>query len=236
VADVYERARPGYPAAAVDGILELARLGPASTVLDVGAGTGKLTRLLVGRVGRTIAVEPTRAMRERLREEAPDAEAIDAAADQTGLPDASVDAITVAQAFHWFSTDAALREFHRVLREEGALVIVWNSRDRSQPLQQQLQDVIVRHRRGAPTHRSGAWKAVLDGSPLFSPESVRHYPNEQRLDADLLVDRVASTSVIAQLPDAERIAVLDDVRRLATGQPQVMTLRYTTELHVYRRA
>lgn len=234
-ADAYERARPDYPAEAIDCIVELAGLGPGSTVVDVGAGTGKLTRLLVGRVGRVIAVEPTRQMREWLDRAAPGAEPVDAAADRTGLEDGSADAITVAQAFHWFATEPTLAEFHRVLRPTGSLVIVWNSRDRSQPLQMRLQEIVSRHRRGLPSHRSGEWEALLERTPLFEPAAERTFPNDQRLDADGLVDRLASTSVIACLDDGERAAVEQEIRRLARDEPPVMTLRYTTEVLVYRR-
>ena len=173
-------------------------------------------------------------MREWLERAAPGAEAVDAAADRTGLPAACADAITVAQAFHWFATDATLAEFHRVLRPTGSLVIVWNSRDRSQPLQTRLQEIVSRHRHGLPSHRSGEWRALLDRTPRFARGPERTFPNEQRLDADGLVDRLGSTSVIARLDDAERDAVEAEIRELARDEPPVMTLRYVTEVLVYR--
>jgi SAM-dependent methyltransferase len=111
-ADVYERARPSYPQEAVDWVAERTGLGPGRTVVDVGAGTGKLTRLLVETGARVIAVETVAEMRAKVTV----IEALDGTAEQIPLPDAAADLITVAQAFHWFDLDRALPEMHRVLR------------------------------------------------------------------------------------------------------------------------
>src|SRR6266404_2443040 len=118
----YERGRPGWP----PEVIELAALPPTATVLDLGAGTGKLTRLLVSAFDRVVAVEPAEAMRRLLVTFCPEAEALAGTAQEIPLPDDSVDAVLAAQAFHWFEDEHALAEIARVLRPGGALVLMWN--------------------------------------------------------------------------------------------------------------
>ena len=118
----YVRGRPGYP----DHVADFAGLPPSATVLELAAGTGKLTRLLVSRFARVVAVEPDANMRRLLAVGCPESEAIDGTAEQIPLGVDSVDAAFVAQAFHWFDNEAALTEVARVLRPHGALVVMWN--------------------------------------------------------------------------------------------------------------
>src|SRR5918997_3642926 len=118
----YERGRPGYP----DQVADLAGLPSSATVLDLAAGTGKLTRLLVSRFARVVAVEPDPGMRRLLARRCPESDAMAGTAEQIPLATDSVDAVFVAQAFHWFDNEAALTEIARVLRPHGALVVMWN--------------------------------------------------------------------------------------------------------------
>src|SRR5438874_7103964 len=120
--DDYERGRPGWPRE----ILDLPGLPSAATVLDLGAGTGKLTRLLVPTFGRVVALEPAEAMRRLLVALCPEAELLAGSAEEIPLADASVDAVFAAEAFHWFYGDRGLAEIARVLRPRGALVVMWN--------------------------------------------------------------------------------------------------------------
>jgi ubiquinone/menaquinone biosynthesis C-methylase UbiE len=108
----YERGRPGWP----PGVVDIPGLPPAATVLDLGAGTGKLTRLLVSAFGRVIAVEPAEAMRRLLVKLCPEAEALAGPGQEISFPDASVDAVFAAQAFHWFDDERAVAEIARDLR------------------------------------------------------------------------------------------------------------------------
>ena len=121
-AEEYEATRPSYP----DEALDVVPVPVEATVLDVGAGTGKLTRVLARRYARVIAVEPLDGMRAILERVVPEAEARPGRAEEIPLPDASVDAVFAAQAFHWFANDAALAEIARVLRPEGVFCLVWN--------------------------------------------------------------------------------------------------------------
>src|SRR5712691_235676 len=142
VADLYERARPGYPQEAIDWVARKIGLGRASTVLDLGAGTGKLTRQLLETGARVVAVEPGDAMRAELVRAVPGVQALRGSAEDIPLPDDSVDAVTVGQAFHWFRHDEALPEIHRVLRAGGAIALIWNSRDQEAALQREVDEVL----------------------------------------------------------------------------------------------
>ena len=142
VADEYERGRPGYPQEAVAWLVERAGLDGSSVVVDVAAGTGKLTRMLVPMVGRVVAVEPSDGMRSALAAAVPGAEAVSGTADHLPLADGAAGAVTVAQAFHWFAHDEALAEFQRVVGPGGRLAIVYNRRDLEQPLQRRLEEIV----------------------------------------------------------------------------------------------
>jgi SAM-dependent methyltransferase len=220
----YDRGRPDYPDEAVDRLLEA--LGNPRRVVDVGAGTGKLTRPLLARGLEVIAIEPAAAMREVLEA----TEVYDAKADALPIPDGSVDAVVAGQAFHWFATLEALNEFARVAT--GRLGLIWNRRDLEQPLQRQLGAIFAPYRQGAPEHASDAWRAVFDDRAPFVLAGEHRIRSAQRLDADGLADRVLSVSFMAALPAAERDAVEARVRRLA---PEPVELRYVTELFVYER-
>ena len=128
-AEDYEKGRPSYPSAAVDWLVQALRIGPGATVVDLAAGTGKLTCRPAPHRARVLAVEPVAGMREVLREAVPWVEIFEGTAEQMPFPDGSVDAVTVGQAFHWFRGDEALAEIDRLLRPGGRLGLVWNRRD-----------------------------------------------------------------------------------------------------------
>jgi SAM-dependent methyltransferase len=234
-ADVYERARPSYPEEAVRWIAGRAGLDYGSTVVDVGAGTGKLTRLLVGTHARVIAVEPVQAMRAVLAESVPGVEILGGTAEALPLPDGTADAITVAQAFHWFDHAKAIPELHRVLKPGGWLVLVWNSRDMADPLQRSLEDLLGPLRESAPYQLGGAWRRPLEGSGLFEPPQEARFDIEQQLSAEGLCERVASTSFVAAMEPAEREALLERVRALVAGREEPFAFPYVTEVYASRK-
>ncbi len=232
----YERGRPDYPLAAVEHACARTGLAPSGTVLDLGAGTGKLTRLLKDRAARVVAVEPVDAMRSELALRAPFAEAIPGTAEAVPLSDGEVDAVFCAQAFHWFDGPRALAEIARVLRPRGGLALLWNRRDESVPWVAELTRLLDRHERDAPRHRSDAWRAAFDGETAFSPLETAFFPYEQPLASlDALVDRVASISFVASLDEAPRCELLDEVRNLG-ARHHVTSFPYKTEVHTCRRA
>jgi SAM-dependent methyltransferase len=179
---------------------------------------------------RLIAVEPLAGMRAELARALPEVEVLDGTAERIPLPDASVDAVVVAQAFHWFDGDRALPEIHRVLAAGGGgLAMVWNVRDRTVEWVDRLGDLTERYCGGVPRYRTGEWKRPFEESGLFGPLTFRSYPFEHEVDADTMVERVRSISWIAVLPDAERGPVLDEVRALFEGMPDRFPVPYHTE-------
>ena len=243
-ADAYARARPGYPEAAFDHVAEALRLGPASRVLDLGAGTGKFTAGLVTRGYDVVAVEPVERMRARLATDLPAVEVLDGTGEHIPLGDASVDAIVVAQAFHWFRHDEALAEMHRVLRPGGRFALVWNVRDERIPWVAELTEIIAPHEGEGgvriPRHREGAWRAVLANSTVFDQVGdVWSLDHGHEIDAQGLVDRVASTSFIAALPTDTQAEVFDAVRRLTERPPlagrATFAFPYICEVEVFER-
>ncbi|MCU1502912.1 MAG: methyltransferase, partial [Ilumatobacteraceae bacterium] len=131
-AAAYELGRPGYPLAAIDWWAAQGAFPAGGRVLDLAAGTGKLTRALVDRGCEVVAVEPLANMRAQLADVLPAVALLDGTAEAIPLPDASIDSVFVGQAFHWFDQPAALAEIHRVLRPGGGLGLIWNDEDRSQ--------------------------------------------------------------------------------------------------------
>ncbi len=234
-AAAYERGRPGYPPEAVQWLVAELRLEPGRTVLDVGAGTGKLTRELVSRGASVVAVEPVPAMRAVLEQAVPAARALDGTAEALPAANESVDAIVVASAFHWFDGPAAVAEFHRILRPGGRLALVWNRRRREQPLHAAISAIIEPYRGDAPSAYRGEWRAPVLAGGLFGTVAEREVPFEQLVDADGLVDRVGSISFIAALPDAEREQVLARIRALAADREPPLRLGYINEAYVYER-
>jgi SAM-dependent methyltransferase len=226
-ADAYRRGRPGYPPDALALLAGRLGLHPGRTVLDLAAGTGALTRPLLETGARVIAVEPVAEMRAALPA---GARALDGTAESIPLDAASVDAVAVAQAFHWFDGDAALAEIRRVLRPHGRLAVVWNRRIDDDPVNRALAEIIEPHRGDTPTHRGDPWRAAFGRTTLFGPLEEHVFPNEQRLDADGLEARVVSISFIASLPDEERAGVAAAARALAADGP--VTVPYRTEVHL----
>jgi SAM-dependent methyltransferase len=235
-ADVYERARPSYPAEAVEWLADRTGLGPGRTVVDVGAGTGKLTRLLPATGARVLAVEPVAEMRAKLIQAAPSVEAIDGTAEELPLADGSADVVVVATAFHWFDHERALPEIHRVLRPEGWLVLVWNMRDLDDPVQAAVEAILRTARNDVGSYPRGSWRAALERSPLFGPAEVRGFRFAQSFTANDLADRVASTSFVASMPSAERTVLLGKVRAVADGVPEPFPFPYLTEVQLIPRS
>lgn len=209
-AEVYERGRPGYPEAAIDWLLPRG----ATAVLDLGAGTGKLTRQLVVRGLEVVAVEPSDGMREQLQRVLPGVRALPGTAESIPLPDAAVDAILVAQAWHWVDVTRAVPEVARVLRPGGVLGLVWNSRDERVDWVAELGRIMA----GGVKHFDTANPPV---GPPFEPIERREFEWVYPLTPGALVDLVASRSYIITATEDEREAKLGEVRRLAERHPEL---------------
>jgi ubiquinone/menaquinone biosynthesis C-methylase UbiE len=230
VAELYERARPGYPSEALAWVAETLELQEARTVLDLGAGTGKLTRQLLETGADVIAVEPGDAMRAQLVRAVPEVEALRGSAEQIPLADDSVDAVTVGQAFHWFRQDEALPEIHRVLRAGGGIALLWNARDEDAALTREVNEVLelVLKDRAPTPDSSGA----LVESALFGAVEERTFRFTQELDADALAARVASISFVAASPPETRRHIESRVRAVVEAAGGRVDFPYVTDVYV----
>jgi SAM-dependent methyltransferase len=205
-ADAYVRGRPGYPEAALRACLPAA----PRRVLDLAAGTGKLTQGLLARGLDVVAVEPLTEMRARIDT---CAEILDGRAEAIPLPAGSVDAVLIGQAFHWFDRDRALAEIVRVLRPGGTVGLLWNLLDDRVPWVAEIAALIAaedRHTTLAQTV-TPPWSGVAG---LDDPVAVV-IDHEQPADADVLVANIASRSPVILTPEAERADLLARVRALA---------------------
>jgi SAM-dependent methyltransferase len=234
-AEAYERGRPSYPQEAVAGLARELGLGPESVVLDLAAGTGKLTRELVRHAGRVIAVEPSRGMLEALRARLPYVDAREGTAEAIPVDDGAVDAVFVGEAFHWFRTPAACAEIARVLVPGGGLALLWNRAEWSgQPWHAGFVALSRRYRQAAGDFPAERWREALEATALFEPLNSTEAGHVHGTDPDGFVALVASWSWIANLPEDERTAFLARVRDLVADRPE-LALPYRTEIHWTRR-
>ena len=235
-ADAYERGRPEYSPEAVERLIGELAIGAESRVLDLAAGTGKLTRQLVGMGAELVAVEPVAEMRAKLQAVLPGVEAVEGTAEAIPLPNHSVDAVVVGQAFHWFDGTRAVSEIRRVLKPDGALGLIWQARELSRPWIEKLDAIIDRADDGHPRFRTMEWREAFDRTALMAPLESATFRTVQRGSPETIVDRVASISYIAATSEGRRTAVLDEVRDLMatdedTAGADVVELPYTA--HVY---
>jgi ubiquinone/menaquinone biosynthesis C-methylase UbiE len=204
-------------------------------VVDLAAGTGKLTRRLVPSGAHVVAVEPLAEMRAQLEAIVPGADVLAGTAEELPVGEASADAVTVGQAFHWFDPGPAAAELARVLRPGGALALVWNIRDLADPLQERINDVLRPVRRDTPSEHEQPWRAVLAASPAFGPVEERSFEWVQRHTTAELLDRIASVSFVARLDPEARAALLEQVRREVADLPEPFDFRYRTDVYVFPR-
>jgi SAM-dependent methyltransferase len=230
-ADAYERARPDYPAAAIEHLADKLGLRAGATVLDLGAGTGKLTRQLVPTGATVVAIEPVAAMREQLVASVPGVEVLDCTAEQISWPNGEADAVVAGQAFHWFDAGRALVDIARVLRPGGGLGLMWNRRDEREPWVARMSEIIRPFEGDAPRERWGTWQQPFAESGRFTVLEEVEFDHPQTLDTAGLVDRVASMSFIAIQAGAVRAQVLTEIETLADGLPQPFTLPYRTAVY-----
>lgn len=215
-AEEYERTRPDYP----DALLDALPLGDDAAVVDLGAGTGKLTRVLARRYAHVTAVEPLDGMRTVLERAVPGATAVKGSAEKIPLADGSADGVFAAQAFHWFCKDVALPEIGRVLRPGGVFAVVWNGPDESRPnpLPDDFGAAVESLHDDAPHPWQGEpkWEDLLEGSGVFRKVHERKtVPHDHVLDRAGLLDNLRTVSWIATRDDRD-----DQIERLAAMLPQ----------------
>lgn len=224
VADDYERARPGYPAE----VVTLTGIAGAR-VCDLAAGTGKLTRVLVAAGCDVVAVEPVAGMRERLAVELPAVDVRLGTAEAIPLPDGDVDAVTVAQAFHWFRSAEALAEIVRVLRPGGTLAVVFNERDATEGWVAAMNAALRWNERTIATAQHADWSAVV-GAAGYRPARYEALRWAQPMTRELLAARVRSVSYVAAASAADRQRYLDAVGAVVADLSEPFALPYVTHV------
>jgi SAM-dependent methyltransferase len=245
-AATYERARPDYPVAALRFLGRVLPIRRGTTVVDLGSGTGKLTRLLAPLGAARVAVEPTPGMRRVFLETVPEVAVVDGTAEKMPLPTGFADAVVSAQAFHWFRPRPALREIRRVLRPGGGLGLLWNTRDDRLGWSRKLTELVEEYR----TRQSRVWRertgpgyqrvmlspVFRDRTIGFTPLRYRAFRHRQVGPPELFVERTMSVSVIANLAPAKRREVAERVRELLADDPDTrgrrrIVLPYRTDVY-----
>ncbi len=248
-AGLYERSRPSYPMAALAALADALPLQAGRTAVDLGAGTGKFTRLLALTGAEVLAVEPVPEMRERLAALLPGVVVTAGTAEATGLPDGCADAVVAAQSWHWFQETDALDEVERLLRPGGALALVWNTYDTSVPWVRDFQDIFFRlapRDLPSPPLASGIgdpdnrWRRSFEGRPGWGRVHERHWPNPHSTTVEDVVERMMSSSHIAVLDAAEQERVRADLESLLgahepTRRGGDIEMPYMTDVYWVRR-
>jgi SAM-dependent methyltransferase len=219
-AEAYERGRPSYPAAALDWLLPAGQ----PRVLDLGAGTGKLTRQVRDRGLPVVAVDPSEGMLEQLRKSVPGVPALLGSAERLPVPDDSADVVLVAQAWHWVDRAAAVPEVARVLSPGGRLGLLWNLRDERADWVRRLGEII-----NSPEND----RETTIGAP-FGDVEIARFAWTETIGPERLIDMVASRSYVILLAPDERAALLTEVRKLMATHPDLVgrtefALPYVTE-------
>ncbi len=234
--DSYERGRPEYPQDAIDFLVKTLQIDPTSTVVDLGAGTGKFTKLLTQAKATVIAVEPVEGMRKKFQSLYPGIKILSGTAEDIPMEDNSVDAVIAAQAFHWFNGPAAVREIHRVLKPNGKIGLIWNARDESLAWVAELTKIIDPHEGGAPRYKTMNWKKAFVETNLFSRLQLQHFSYSQVGTVETIVDRIGSISFISALSEVDKQKVLTQVRNLVQSHPDTKSrsevkLPYRTDVY-----
>lgn len=243
----YENGRPSYYLPAIKSLVQHASSRVSSSplkIVEIAAGTGIFTRLLVTYLERSntaftlTAVEPVEAMRRKFASLTPNVPIAEGTAADTKLESNSADIIVCAQSFHWFSTSEALKEFHRVLRTNGCLALIWNNRNRNVSWVDVFDDIIDSYYTpSVPRQQTKEFEKIFPlHSDLFEPLQEEHYENGvvQTGDESMLVDRALSISVISMLDEDSKTKAKNRVLDLMHSHPDLIgktsfSLPYTSD-------
>jgi SAM-dependent methyltransferase len=236
----YQRGRPNYPDDAVSYLVRELGIADGRDVVELGAGTGKFTELIVHTGARITAIEPVPAMRAALERNCPTVRVLDGTAEAIPAEDSAFDAVIAAAAFHWFDGARALSEIHRVLRPEGALGLIWNARDEASDWSERLTEIFDRLAgEGAPRYRSGRWREALRQTELFGPLHHRLAYHVHHVTPEAFLDRVLSVSYVAAASEDERGRVRAEVDELIATDPELggdeIAIPYRTDVFWTRR-
>lgn len=236
--EAYERGRPPYPLDATAFLGRELQAGPGTWLLDVAAGTGKLSRALADTGGRVAAVEPVEAMRRVFRQRRAGTWLLGGSPHALPFRDAAMDAAAIGNAFHAFADVRTLREIHRVLKPGGRLGLIWNERDASVPWVGELMSTFEQYRGDAPLYRDGAWMDAFDRFGRFRAVTRRVFPFQQTGNLDLFLDSLSSISYVASLPRPEREFLLSEATRVIRSRPAAssvgaVSMPYRCDIYIY---
>jgi SAM-dependent methyltransferase len=240
-AGTYTQGRPDYPEALNTWLADTLGINDHSSVIDLGAGTGKFTRLLTPLTPHLTAVEPVAAMRQEFAKSLPDLPILHGTADSLPFADATTDAVVCAQAFHWFAHKAALAEMHRVLKPGGVLGLIWNVRDESVDWVAEITRIITPYEGDTPRFHTGHWRQPFIDSDYFAPPELTCFSYSHSGNAEtVIMNRFLSVSFIAVLPPTDKALVTARLRELIHTHPalrdrETIAFPYQTQAYVCRR-
>jgi len=239
-AQIYTQGRPTYPEALSTWLHQVLMIDRQTPVVDLGAGTGKFSRLLLPLTDQLIAVEPIEAMRQEFAKCVPGTEVLSGTAQAIPLPAASVDVVLCAQAFHWFADAQALAEIHRVLTPGGRLGLVWNVRDESVDWVAAITRIITPYEGDTPRFHTGQWRDAFDGSGFSAPERTCFEHTHVGSAETVIMDRFLSVSFIASLSPADKAEVTRQLRELIQTHPalrgqETIAFPYQTQAYLCHR-
>jgi SAM-dependent methyltransferase len=235
-AQSYMRGRPGYPAEILPWLAYSMRVVPGNLVVDLGAGTGIFTKLLLTTGADVLAVEPVEAMRAQLAEALPGVRVVAGTGSAIPLLSASADAVICAQSFHWFATRSALQEIHRILKPGAKFGLVWNARDESVDWVAAITRIIRPYEVGVPRFYEGDWRKAFTGEYFTALEKSVFAHQHVGAAEKAILDRIQSISFIASLPTHEKDKVADQLRALIASHPALrgraaISFPYRTEAY-----
>ncbi|WP_296256281.1 MULTISPECIES: class I SAM-dependent methyltransferase [unclassified Pseudomonas] len=239
-AGTYTQGRPDYPDELNTWLRHTLGIDAQSSVVDLGAGTGKFTRLLTPLTDHLTAIEPVEPMRQEFAKNLPGTSIIHGTAQSLPLADASVDALVCAQAFHWFANDAALAEIHRVLKPGARLGLIWNVRDETVDWVAEITRIITPYEGDTPRFHTGHWRQPFTGRYFTQPElTCFNYTHADSAET-VIMNRFLSVSFIAALPEADKALMTEQLRELINTHPalrdrQTIEFPYQTQAYLCRR-
>lgn len=237
VAELYQQVRPNYPQDVVTWLKQDLELNANSSVIDLGAGTGKFLPYLKQITPHIIAIEPVTEMLEQLKIVHPDVQILQAKSDQIPLNSASVDAVLCAQSFHWFANIETLNEIHQILKPNGHLGLIWNQRNEHVDWVKALTNVLSPIGGDTPRYHSGQWKLVFENQFLFQLESTQVFSQVQTGTVENVVSkRFLSISFIAAMPEQEQLKLKQQFEQIVfeyTGKQAQDEIDFPYETYVY---
>lgn len=239
-AGTYTQGRPDYPDALSPLLRHTLNIDAHTSVVDLGAGTGKFTRLLTPLTEHLTAIEPVEPMRQEFAKSLPDTPILHGTAESLPLADATADALVCAQAFHWFANEAALAEIHRVLKPGGRLGLIWNVRDESVDWVAEITRIITPYEGDTPRFHTGLWREPFDGRRFAQPELTCFNYSHSGTPETVIMNRFLSVSFIAALPEADKAGVTEQLRDLIKTHPalrgrETIDFPYQTQAYLCRR-